>query len=318
MDNKILELFKGQDGKFLSGEDISKELKVTRAAVWKHIEKLRQIGYDIEAVPHLGYRLKGIPDKLLPDEIKYKLGTKSIGVEIYSYTKTDSTNSLAYDLAEKGVREGAVVIAEQQSKGRGRLGRRWISPPGGVYLSCIIKPRITPNEIQQFTLVSALGVVDAIKEITGLDTRIKWPNDILINDKKICGILMEMKAETDRIDFIVVGIGINVNVNDKMLPDTATSLKKELGQYISRINIVKALLRNMEREYCVFREKGFHAVRKKIKEFSYTLGRHVSVKSHNAVYEGEAIDIDGDGALIIRLDTGGIQRILSGDIVLVR
>jgi len=318
MDTKILELFKSHNGQFLSGEDISERLKVTRAAVWKHIEKLRDVGYDIEAVPHLGYRLRGIPDKMLPDEIQYKLETEIIGKTIYAYEKTDSTNRLAYDLAEKGSGEGIVVVSEQQRRGKGRLGRKWVSPPGGIYLSCIIRPTIAPSEIQEFTLVAALSVCDALNEVTGLMPRIKWPNDILLGGKKVCGILTEMKAETDRIDFIVLGIGINVNASVKALPGTATSLSVELDRRVSRIDIVRSLLRNLEKEYFIFKERGFCAVRESVKKMSDTLHKRVRVSIHNDVIEGEAVDIDEEGALVLRMDAGSFHRVVSGDVSLLR
>jgi len=318
MDDKILEMFRKNTEQYLSGEEISNELDVTRAAIWKHIEKLRDMGYDIEAMPHLGYRLKGIPDKMLPSEIKHELGTKILGKNIYAYAKTDSTNTLAYNLAKEGALEGTVVVAEQQQKGKGRLGRKWVSPTGGIYMSCIIKPDIGPNEVQEFTLVAALSVVDAIKEVTGVESRIKWPNDIIINKKKVCGILTELKAETDRIDFVILGIGINANVSDKALPETATSIRKELSRRISRIDIIKSLLRNLEKEYFIFKDKGFASLLERIKSLSETIGKHVRVSSHDSVYEGEAVDIDEEGALVIRLDSGIMQRILSGDVSLVR
>ncbi|MDD5438569.1 MAG: biotin--[acetyl-CoA-carboxylase] ligase [Candidatus Omnitrophica bacterium] len=314
IDTKIIELFKKNTGVFLSGEDISDILGCTRAAVWKHCEKLRDIGYDIEAVPHLGYRLKGIPDKMLPDEILYELDTVVIGQTIYTYTKTGSTNTLAYTLAEQGAPEGTVVIAEQQENGKGRLGRPWVSPPGGIYLSCIIKPTIAPNEIQEFTLVTALSVVDAVKEVTGIVPRIKWPNDIVINGKKVAGILTEMKAETDRIAFVVVGIGVNVNTAGRSLPSSATSLKEETGERVMRLDICRALIRNLDREYRSFREKGFRDARGRVIALSATIGKKVRVVSHIAVHEGTAVDIDEEGALVLKTTGDGIQRIVSGDV----
>lgn len=318
MDTKILDLFKRHKDVYLSGEDMSRKLKVSRAAIWKHIEKLRELGYDIEATPHLGYRLLNIPDKMIPDEIKDGLGTKIFGKAVYSFELTDSTNRIAYDLAEKGAEEGVIVLAEQQTKGKGRLGREWISPKGGIYMSCIIRPDIMPNEIQEFTLVAALSVANAIREITALEVQIKWPNDILIKRKKVCGILTEMKAESDKIDFIILGIGINANIDGGILPSTATSLKTQLKGAVSRIELIKKILSNLEREYDIFKKKGFNEICDGIKELSATLGKRVKVTSQDSAYEGEAVDIDDEGALIIRLDSGMQKRILSGDVMLVR
>ena len=315
MDTKILDIFRKHPGEFISGEDISGVLKCTRAAIWKHIDKLRDIGYDIEAVPHLGYRLKGIPDKMLADEIKSGLKTTILGREIYSYANTESTNTIAYDLAEKGAKEGVVVIAEKQDKGKGRLGRKWVSPPGGIYMSCVFRPDIMPAEIQEFTLVAALGVIDAVREVsTNIPVRIKWPNDILVRDKKLCGILTELKAESDRIDFVVLGVGVNANTSEKSLPLNATSIKKEANRTISRLDLVKGLLKNLEKRYLKFKESGFSVFAGEIKANSVTIGKRVLVKSHNASFEGEASDIDQEGALIVRLDDGNARRVLSGDV----
>jgi len=318
MDAKILGLFKKYENEYLSGEDISRKLKVSRTAVWKHIEKLREIGYDIEAVPNLGYKLKSIPDKMIPDEIKSGLNTKVFGREIYSYERTGSTNETAYRLAEDGAKEGVVVIAEQQTKGKGRLGRTWLSPSGGIYMSCIIRPSIMPNEIQEFTLAAALSVANTIREIAGLESQIKWPNDVYVNKKKVCGILTEMKAESDKIDFIILGIGINANTDEKLLPKTATSLKAEIKKEISRIDFVKSLLLNLEKQYSIFKINGFSELRDEIKSISFTLGKRVKVTTHDVILEGEAIDIDEQGALVVRLDNGLQKRVLSGDVVLVR
>ena len=318
MDAKILDLFRKHRGEYLSGEDISRKLKVSRAAIWKHMEKLREIGYDIEAVPHLGYKLKTIPDKMIPDEIKYGLKTKIFGSAVYSYEVTDSTNNTAYEMAEKGAKEGTVIFAEKQRKGKGRFRRTWLSPPGGLYMSCIIKPDMMPNEIQEFTLIAALTVANAIREASGLEARIKWPNDILISSKKACGILTEMKAESDSIDFIILGIGINVNSVKGMFPQTATSIKAELGKDVSRLELARCILRNLEKEYEIFKKDGFKDIREVIKNLSATLGRHIKVKSHDKIFEGEAVDIDEQGALVLRLDSGIMKRILSGDVTLVR
>ena len=312
LDTKILYVFKNNKGKYLSGEDISNKLGITRSAVWKHIEKLRKAGYQIDAVPHLGYCLNKVPDKLLPDDIKFKLKTKIIGKEIYTFTKTNSTNVLAYDIAEKGAKEGTIIIAKKQDAGKGRLGRTWDSEKGGVYLSCILRPDIMPNEIQEFTLIVALSIVDTIKEVTNLSAKIKWPNDVYIDGKKVSGILLEMKAATDMIDFVIAGIGINVN--NPVSLKTATSLQDKLNKKVDRIKFVQNLLRNLEKEYLLFIKNGFKPIRDKIKKHSYTLGTKIKVTSHNVVHKGKAVDIDMQGALILKDSKGKKHRIISGDI----
>ena len=312
LDTEILYLFKSAQNKYLSGEDISRKFNITRSAVWKHIQKLKKTGYEIEAVPHLGYKLVGLPEDLLSDDIKYKLKTKIIGKQVITFSQVESTNDVAYSMAEKKACEGTVVLSQQQSKGKGRLGRKWLSGKGGIYLSCILKPDKTPGQMQEFTLVTALSVVDAIKETTGVQALVKWPNDIFVDDKKVCGVLTEMKAQPDKIDFIVVGIGINVN-NDVSI-DTGNSLKKIVGKKICAIDIVRSLLCNLEREYFLFTKKGFKDIRKKIKEYSYTIGKNVTVEVHGKTFKGKAVDIDANGALVIKMKNGKTHKVISGDV----
>jgi BirA family biotin operon repressor/biotin-[acetyl-CoA-carboxylase] ligase len=320
IDEQILRALKGEASGYVSGEDLSRLAGgVSRAAIWKHIEKLREEGYEIEASPHLGYRLIAIPDKLIPSEIQWNLAAKILGREVISYKKIDSTNVAACALAEKGLKEGVVVLAEEQTKGKGRLGRSWLSPPhGGIYLSCILRPSMPPGEVPKLTLAVSLGVAKAIREITGLTAMIKWPNDILINSKKVCGILLEMKAEQDRLDFVIVGIGINANTPAKLLPRGAASLKGELGRDVSRIRLTQKVLEHVEESYGRLLKGGFSRILEEWKELTDMLGSRVKVIVPNREFEGQALDVDVDGALLVRLDTGFIERAPSGDVVLVR
>jgi len=321
-DDRILDLFKKSGSSFLSGEDVSRELGISRQALWKHIEKLREVGYMIEAVPHLGYKLIQVPDKMLASEIKWNLKTKVIGTEIHFYESLGSTNTVAYELAEQGAREGAVVIADEQTKGKGRLGRSWISPAeGGIYLSCILRPDILPNEVSKIALVAAVGAVKAVRKFSSLDALIKWPNDILISDRKAAGILTELKGESDRVDFIILGIGINVNTPRKALPAGGTSLKEESKSSadFSRVELVKILLKELEAEYVKFKTNGFAAVRSELKSYSCALGRYVSVTASGGTkLSGEAVDINENGELVLKLDDGSRKAFLSGDVTLVR
>ena len=227
MEEKILKVLKESNSGYVSGEDLSKGLNVTRASVWKHVENLRRIGYEIEAQPHLGYRLVSIPDKLLAHEIKWGLKTKILGKIIYTYEKVSSTNDRACQIAEEGGEEGTVIVAEQQSKGKGRMGRSWSSPRGGIYLSVILRPKLIPTEVSKLTLVAALSVAQTIRDTAGLRALIKWPNDILVGKKKLCGILTELKAEQDMTSFVILGIGINVNTRKSLLPENSTSISEE-------------------------------------------------------------------------------------------
>ena len=187
LDEKILSVLRNNPDSYVSGEELCKSAGLSRTAIWKHIEKLRAEGYGIDAYPHIGYKLISIPDLILPNEVKWGLKARILGREIISYKKVDSTNIIAYGLAEKGVKDGIVIISEEQTGGKGRQGRRWVSPPkGGIYLSCILRPNIAPSIIPQITLTAAVSVTETIREMTGLKAMIKWPNGVLINGKKVC------------------------------------------------------------------------------------------------------------------------------------
>jgi BirA family biotin operon repressor/biotin-[acetyl-CoA-carboxylase] ligase len=323
-DEKILGVLRNNTDTHTSSDELCRVTGISRAAVWKHVEDLRREGYDIEASPHLGYRLVGIPDSLIPGEIMWKLKTKIIGKAVISYRKTDSTNDSAYALAEKGIAEGTVVIAEEQTKGKGRHGRRWESPPCcGIYMSCVLRPKMAPNEIAKVTLVAAVAVAKAVRSFTGLTALIKWPNDILINGRKVCGILTEMKAEQDSIDFVILGIGINVNTPAASLPKGASSLKEEAGKRsgddgISRIGLTKAVFEAIDDEYSHLSAKGFKSIIDQWRSMSALPGTRIRVTLPSRTIEGEAHDIDPDGSLIVRLDSGTLERVSSGDVVMLR
>ncbi|MBU1913248.1 MAG: biotin--[acetyl-CoA-carboxylase] ligase [Candidatus Omnitrophica bacterium] len=319
LDDKILNYFKKHEEVYVSGEELSCELGISRAAVWKHIENLRQEGYDIEAFPHLGYRLISIPDRLTEIELKWRLKTDIIARKIYSYKETSSTNDAAYKLAASGEKEGSVVIAESQTAGRGRMGRFWVSPKSkGAYFSIILRPDILPKEVSSITLFSALSVAKTIREMAGLATFIKWPNDVLINDKKICGILTEMNAETDKINFVIIGIGININTKEELLPKGATSIMEARGAEISRLELVKGIFKNLDKYYKLFNSDQIAEIIREYKEFSNFLGKRVQVTYHDTKLEGYAIDVDKEGALVLRMDSGLNERVLAGDVTMLR
>lgn len=323
-DEKILKILRSNTETHTSSDELCKVTGISRAAVWKHVEDLRKEGYDIEASPHLGYKLVKIPDSLIPGEILWKLKTKIIGKAILSYKKIDSTNDSAYALAEKGIAEGTVVIAEEQTKGKGRHGRSWESPPkSGVYMSCIIRPLLAPNEIARITLLAAVAVAKAVRRFTGLEAMIKWPNDILINGRKVCGILTEMKAEQDSVGFIILGIGVNINTPISCLPKGGSSLKEELhrsgkNEDLSRVEFVKKMLESLEEEYSRLRIKGFKPIIDEYRSMSALPGSKIKVLLRNRTIEGEAHDIDSDGSLMVRLDSGVLEKVSSGDVVMLR
>lgn len=318
MQSQILNFLKKSEG-YLSGEEISQHLKISRTAVWKHIQELREEGYDIAAVPHLGYRLISSPDKLTPGEIQFGLNTKIFGKKIYAFDSLDSTMDFAFRLGTEGAPEGTVVCAEGQTKGRGRLGRSWSSPKAkGIYASIILRPALPPSVVSQLTLLSAISLCEAVKKICRLKASIKWPNDILVGDKKLAGILTELSAEMDRVRFVVIGFGINVNSPLSMLPPSATSLKNEIHSSVSRVEFMQEILRHLEKWYCILKEQGFSKIVERWKELSNTLGRRVRVEGIGEYIEGEAMDMDENGSLIIRNDAGIKFKRTAGDVVFVR
>ena len=319
LDDKILNCFKKNEEGYISGEEMSRELGISRAAVWKHIENLREEGYGIEAFPHLGYKLISIPDRLTEAELGWRLKTDIIAKKIYSYKETASTNDAAHDLAMAGEKEGAIVIAESQTAGRGRMGRKWASPKSkGAYFSVILRPDILPKEVPCITLFSALSVAKTIREMLNLAAFIKWPNDVLIDSQKICGVLTEMNAETDRINFVIIGIGININTKKEELPRGATSIMEASGKELSRVEVVRSIFKNLDKYYKLFNSGHISGIIKEYKEFSNFLGTRVQVTYHDTKIEGYAADVDEDGALILRMDSGLNERILAGDVLMLR
>ncbi len=304
---------------YISGEEISHVLKISRAAVWKYVEDLRQLGYDIVAVPHLGYRLMSCPDKLFPQEIQYHLGTNLLGKKIVYHETIDSTMDAAFDLARGGAPEGTVVCAETQTQGRGRLGRLWVSPKGkGIYTSLILRPKISPLEVARLIFLSAVAVSWAIKTVTGLTSLIKWPNDLMVKNKKLAGILTELSTDIDQVKFVVIGIGVNVNTSVSSLPAHTTSLKQETKHEQPRVALFQEMLRELEKRYLGLIREGFDPLLKEWKQLSTTLNRRVRVVDSSGFVDGQAVDIDRDGGLLIRQDSGIVVKKLAGDVVEVR
>ncbi len=305
----------------LSGAEMSKTLGISRSAVWKHIKVLRREGYRIEAKPASGYRLVGVPTHPTTWEIQAGLGTEQIGKRIYTLSQASSTNEVAFRLALKGAGEGVVVLAESQTKGKGRMGRPWESPTGlNIYLSLILRPRIVPSKTPLITLMAAVACAEAIDEVTGLLPAIKWPNDLLLKRKKLGGILTEADMELDRINFLVVGIGINVNMTGALFPpsikDTATSLQEALGREIPRIALIQAILRHLEQWYKRLAQGNVEEITRRWKELSLVKGQQIEVTSLGEVVRGTALDIDEDGALLVQTDNNTIKRVVAGDVTL--
>lgn len=314
---RILELLRRQEG-FLSGEDIGRELSITRAAVWKGIKKLREEGYEIEAVTNRGYRLTNPETMYNKRELEQGLKTKTMGQSIYFYEETDTTNNRARELALEGAPEGTLVVAEKQTAGRGRRGKVWESPLGtGIWMSLVLRPQIMPAEASVLTLLCGLATAEAIEAETGLSAGIKWPNDILINGKKTVGILTEMDCEMSQVHFVIPGIGINVNTASfpPELADVATSLYLESGKTVSRRRLVHKVLERLEGHYNTFLQTGsFSAMLEDYRKHCITLGKEVHVLGREPFF-AEALDITPEGELLVRRsDNGKEEVVFSGEV----
>lgn len=311
-----------EEKEYLSGEEISERLGVSRTAVWKQINALKEDGYIIEAIPRKGYLLKNRVDKLLKTEIITELNLKYWDKEnIYTYDQVDSTNTIAKKLAGEGKEEGTFVIAEEQTKGKGRMGRDWISPYGkGIWVSFILKPEILPVRASEITFVVAVGIMEGIKKYINKDVKIKWPNDILLDGKKIVGILTEISAEVERINYIVAGIGINANQEISDFPmeirEKATSLKINTGKIINRNELLRKIIEEMEKTYFLYKKEGFNKILDLWKENNITLGKRVKAITFDGEIIGIAERIDDEGYLIIKDDEGKDNKILAGDVSL--
>ncbi len=318
MQEKIIGFLKQSKG-YVSGEDMSGELKISRAAVWKYIDQLRHEGYDIAAVPHLGYKLEDCPDKLLPHEITFGLKTKRLGQNAMFLDTVGSSMDEAFRLGMEGAPEGTIVCAETQTKGRGRLGRRWASPKGkGIYASLILRPHFAPAQTAQLTLMTAVAIAQALTKISGIKIEIKWPNDLLVGGRKLAGILTELRAEMDQVEFVVIGFGINVNSTAQNLVEGSTSLKMETGNSFSRVLVLQELLVSLEFWYDGLKKQGFQPVLKAWKSNSATLKTRVRVTDADGVAEGVAFDLDDDGGLLIRQDSGVVIKKMAGDITQIK
>ncbi|MBA4397197.1 MAG: biotin--[acetyl-CoA-carboxylase] ligase [Syntrophus sp. (in: bacteria)] len=309
-------------GAWVSGQFLSEGLAMTRSAVWKQIRALKEDGYEIEASPRKGYRLRGVPDLLLLQEVRDGLTTRAFGqTQALYFLQTDSTNLRAREMAAQGAPEGTLVVAEQQTHGRGRRQRVWFSPPRqGIYASLILRPAIAPTEAPRMTLLAAVAVAETLLALTPLEAKIKWPNDILVRGRKIAGILTEISTGMDAIDHVVIGLGLNVNIPAIDFPaeicTQATSILAETGAPFSRSLLLRRFLEYFEYYYDIFHTKGFDPVLQRWRALTDMLGRRVRVDMIGRQHVGEVADFDQDGALILRDEGGRSIRIFSGDITL--
>jgi BirA family transcriptional regulator, biotin operon repressor / biotin---[acetyl-CoA-carboxylase] ligase len=319
MKDRVLTYLKGAGADWVSGGRLGEKMGLTRAAVWKQVCRLRAEGYVIDSSPRKGYFLRRVSDSLLPAEIQSRLDTDFIGREVVYRPQVASTNGLARTLAVRGACAGTIVVAETQTAGKGRRGRAWFSPPGaGIYLSIILRPRLSAAEATKFTILTGVALAETLTPLLPGRVEIKWPNDILVGGRKIAGILIEIATEIDMLEYMIVGVGVNVNNATRDFPaelrKTATSLRAETGSFASRAAILGEFLATFEKYCGVIQEFGFAPILARWKKLSNILDKHVTVSLLGDTITGRVSGIDRDGALLIRPPGSGLHRVLSGDL----
>lgn len=319
MKAEILRMLRETEG-YVSGQEMCNKFGVSRTAVWKVINQLKENGYDIESAQNKGYHLNSVPDVVDMVELESIRDTKWAGCETHYYECTDSTNTRAKELAENGSPSGTLVVAEQQTAGKGRRGRSWESPSGtNIYMTLMLKPEINPNNASMLTLVTAMAVCHAVCRVTNAEAQIKWPNDVVVNGKKICGILTEMSAQFDYINHIVIGIGINVHNEHfpEEIAETAGSLLLECGKHFHRADLIEEFLEEFERLYEIYLEtEDMAGLQKEYDQMLVNRGRQVRVLDPKEPFDGKAMGITQRGELIV--DTWESRKLVSSGEVSVR
>lgn len=317
MKSEILRLLK-ESNTYISGQQLCEQFQVSRTAVWKVIDQLKKEGYQIEAVRNKGYRLIDSPDVMSKAEIESLMDTKWAGSNVVYYDEIDSTNNRAKEAGDNKAPHGTLFVADMQVAGKGRRGRVWQSPAGSsIYMTILLYPEISPLKAPQLTLVMAIAVAEGIKEVTGLDTKIKWPNDIVVNGRKICGILTEMSTEIDYINHVVIGAGINVNQDDfpEDIRKTASSLKMELGKQVKRSELIAAIMKSFEKDYEIFvKTEDLSELQELYNSMLVNLDRDVKVLEPGNEYEAHALGINKTGELIVRTAEGEEKEIYAGEV----
>ncbi len=319
MDKKyeILRTLRESEGS-VSGQELSERIGISRTAVWKHIRALEEEGYEIEAVNRLGYRLVGVPDTIASQEVGSRLTTQRMGKEIRYFSQIDSTNQYAKRIAEEGASDGMLIIADEQTAGKGRSGRHWVTPPGeAIAFTLILRPKLTTDRISMVTLVMGLAVVHAINALYDLKAGIKWPNDAVVGGKKICGILTEMSAEISQIHYIVIGVGINANLTEfpEEIRSIATSLKLQLGHEVNRAELIAKVMGEFERLYTKFESAGnLQDMQDEYNAACLNMDRPVRVLDPAGEYTGVARGINEWGVLKVEMEDGTIREVSSGEV----
>lgn len=302
MKGKILNILRVEKG-IVSGETLSASLGISRVSVWKHIKKLREVGYTIRSFPK-GYQLRRSPDIPFPWEFPDREG------RLFYFPVVNSTMEIAKNLARKGCPHFTVIVADRQKKGRGRLKRKWLSDTGGLYFTMVLRPLIPIILSARISFLASMTLARALREMFDIYARVKWPNDILVNDYKIAGMLLEIEAEADRVHFLNIGIGININNDPSRSEPRASSLKKILGRQISRNNLLTRFLDDFESQ---MQQADLDDVVSEWKKYTVTLNRRVRIVTTQETSEGIAVDLDDNGALILKMEDGSLKKILYGD-----
>ena len=317
MKTKILQALRECED-YVSGQELCDQLQVSRTAVWKKIKQLQEEGYEIEAVSNRGYRMVGCPDTIAAEEVESRLKTKWIGRDVRYFQEITSTNQYAKKIGEEGAPQGTLVIADEQTRGKGRFGRVWATPPGtAVAMTLLLRPKLPPERISMVTLVMGLAVAKACRELYDLPVGIKWPNDVVIDGRKICGILTEMSAEMYAVNFIVIGVGINTNIMEfpDELKETATSLKLVLGYEINRAELIAKVMELFERYYEMFEADGnLSGMVEDYQELLVNKGRMVRVLEPGNEYTGTALGINPEGELLVASEDGTVKVVYAGEV----
>ncbi|OWA37147.1 biotin--[acetyl-CoA-carboxylase] ligase [Saccharibacillus sp. O16] len=317
----LLDMFEAAGGEYLSGEEISRRLGVSRTAIWKKIQRLKDAGYEFDASPKLGYRLSEAASALDAERLDSLLTTARFGRKLTILQKTDSTQTEAEKRAREGAPEGTLVVAEEQTSGRGRQGRPWHSPPGrGVWMSAVLRPEGPLTAVPQLTLLTAVAVCRAIRLVSGVEAGIKWPNDLLADGRKLCGILLEAVVEDGGVLHCIMGIGIDANLLETDYPEElrerVTSLRRESGKAVDRSALIAAVMNEFEALYELYAERGFEPIRLLWESLSVTLGREIAVRDPRGERRGIAHGLGEHGELLMRTEDGQVVPVYSGDIEL--
>ena len=319
---KVLKFLQTHNTEYLSGQDLSDVLRISRVAIWKHIKKIQELGYTVESKQKLGYKLTSNSDLLLPWEITSGLKTKMIGQHAYYFDSVDSTQNQALKMTEESIKDGTAIIAEKQTGGKGRSGRKWISPKGGIWLSLILYPKFDITVTTLFPIASALALSKAIEKTFKISPELKWPNDITLKGKKLAGMLVDVSLESNKIEKLILGVGINFEVNVKQIEKTLKQTPNFYGvasladqkNNISKIQLTQTFFSELEKIYESLNKKEIKKIILEWTKRSSTIGKTVEIDTINGKIKGKAIKIDDDGALVVS-NNNKIDRIIAGDII---